>query len=81
MSKFPHFLDDRLKDTGEAVGITRQAIPVTGCGVPYGSKTPWLQNFLEDRLTDAGKVVSLMRHAPAVVHPPPSKKIPGTHFC
>jgi hypothetical protein len=41
-----------------------KAIPVTGCGVPYGSETSWLPYLLDSRLTDGGEVVSLTRQSP-----------------
>jgi hypothetical protein len=36
-----------------------KAIPVTGCGGPYGCETPRLPHFLDNRLTDGGEAVSL----------------------
>jgi hypothetical protein len=35
-SRLPHFLDNRLTDGGKFIGLTRQEIPVTGCGGPQG---------------------------------------------
>jgi hypothetical protein len=45
-----------------------KAIPVTGCGGPYGCETLRLPHFLDNQLTDGGEVVSLM-HRPATLYP------------
>jgi hypothetical protein len=36
-----------------------KAIPVIGCGRPWGCETSILPHFLDNRLTDGGEVVSL----------------------
>jgi hypothetical protein len=41
-----------------------KAIPVTGCGGPYGCETSRLPHFVDNRLTDGGKVVNIMRRPP-----------------
>jgi hypothetical protein len=60
----------------EKVKVKGKAIPVTGCGGPYGCETLRLQHFLENRLTDGGEAVSLRRQ---LLFTP--RKIAGTHFC
>jgi hypothetical protein len=61
------------------VDLIGKAIPVTGRGGPYVCETSRFPHFLENRLTDGGEIVSLTSRPPFT--PPPSKKIPGTHFC
>jgi hypothetical protein len=58
---------------------TGKALPATGRVDPYVCETSRLSNFLDNRLTDTGKVVSLTRRPPFA--PPPTRNIPGTHFC
>jgi hypothetical protein len=57
------FLDTRVTDGGEVVSLTLQAIPVTGCGGPYGCETSRLPHFLENRLTGGGEALILTRQA------------------
>jgi hypothetical protein len=59
----PTFSRHRLTDGGEVVSVTRQAIPVTGCGGLLGCDTRKSAHFLGNRLTDGGEAVSLTRQA------------------
>jgi hypothetical protein len=65
----------RKHTTGYIVDKKYKAIPVTGCGGPWGSETSRLPHFLDNRLTDGGQVASLTRLPPFT-----PKKIPGTHY-
>jgi hypothetical protein len=51
-----------------AVGLhpPLKAIPVTGCGDPYGCETSRLPHFLDSRLKDGVDVVSLTRRQAAL---------------
>jgi hypothetical protein len=58
------------------IGKKGKAIPVTGCGDPYGCETSRLPHFPHGRLTGGGEVVSLTRRSPFT-----RRDIPDTHFC
>jgi hypothetical protein len=49
--------------TGNSIG---KAIPVTGCGDPWGSETSRLPHFLDNWLTGSGEVTSLTRRQAAL---------------
>jgi hypothetical protein len=44
--------------------VKGKAIPVRGCGGPYGCETSRPPHFPENRFTDDGEVVSLTRRPP-----------------
>jgi hypothetical protein len=73
-----HFIFMLVTLYGESscFNVKDKAIPVTGCGGPYGCKTLRLLHFLDNRLTDGGEAVSLTLLPPFI-----SRKILGTHFC
>jgi hypothetical protein len=54
-----------------------KAIPVvTGHGGPYGYEMLRFPHFLDNQPTDGGNLSAL-----CAVHPLPTRKISGTHFC
>jgi hypothetical protein len=67
-SRSPHFLDNHLKDGGEAVSLTYRAgstllsIPVTG-HTGLWSKISRSPHFLDNQLKDVGEAVSLTYRA------------------
>jgi hypothetical protein len=58
------------------IRLKGEAIPVTGCGGPYGCETSKLPHFLDNRLIDGGKVVSFTRRPPFT-----PRNTPGTNLC